>query len=196
MTTGRTLPAKNPLQETGGGLSFQGEFKMTRRSIPNNVTISVLTEAGYRCAVPTCRNILAIDLHHIVEVSENGTNDLVNLLALCPTCHALFHRGTISRDSIYAWKAMLVSLSNAFDTQTMDDLLFLSTPQSGQLRVSGDGVLKFSRLVAAGLASFDLTMQNGPMLLYKISLTSKGTQLLIAWKSGDRKLVEKIFSES
>jgi hypothetical protein len=136
--------------------------------------------------VPTCRNILAVDIHHIVEVSEGGGNDLHNLLGLCPTCHALFHRGTISRDAIYAWKSMLVSLSAAFDAATLDDLLFLASPAVENLRVSGDGVLKFSRLVAGGLATFQLFMQNGPMLLYSVSLTPKGAQLVTAWRSGDR----------
>jgi hypothetical protein len=122
---------------------------------------------GNPLAPQASRTILAIDIHHIVEVSEGGGNEPGNLVALCPTCHALFHRGEIVRDSIYAWKSMLVSLSHAFDVNTIDDLLFLATPEATQLRVSGDGVLKFSRLVASGLASFGLVMQNGPLLLYK-----------------------------
>ena len=134
-------------------------------------------------------SILAIDLHHLVEVSENGENTLANLLALCPTCHALFHRGTISRDSIYAWKLMLVSLSHAFDVSTIDDLLFLKATQSSNLLVSGDGVLKFSRLIGAGLAGFKLMMQNGPMILYQVALTPKGNQLVDAWHSGNREAV-------
>lgn len=73
------------------------------------------------------RNILAIDIHHIVQVAEGGGTEAGNLVALCPKCHALFHRGTITRESIYAWKNMLVSLSHAFDTPTIDDLLFLAT---------------------------------------------------------------------
>jgi hypothetical protein len=162
---------------------------MNRRAIPNNVVIQVLTEAGYRCAVPTCRSILAIDLHHMTEVAEGGGNDAGNLLALCPTCHALLHRGTIKRDSIYAWKSMLVSLSNAFDTNTIDDLLFLGMPQAQTLWVSGDGVLKFSRLVAAGLVTFEVVSRNGPLVLYSVSLTGKGQQLLGAWKSGNRESV-------
>ena len=159
----------------------------TRQAIPANVRIQVLTEAGYRCAVPTCRNILAIDIHHIVEVADDGGHEAGNLLALCPNCHALFHRGTISRNSIYAWKSMLVSLSHAFDTPTIDDLLFLATQEASSiLRVSGDGVLKFSRLIGAGLATFGVTMQNGPLILYSVCLTPKGKQLLNAWRSGDR----------
>jgi hypothetical protein len=49
------------------------------------------------------------------------------LIALCPTCHALYHRGKISPQSIYAWKAMLVAIERAFDVQTIDKLLFLNS---------------------------------------------------------------------
>ena len=76
----------------GGGL--------VRKKVPKKVVIEVLTEAGYRCAVQTCRNIFVIDIHHIIEVVEGGGNELANLIALCLTCHALFHWGIISRDSI------------------------------------------------------------------------------------------------
>lgn len=162
---------------------------MARKKVSKRVTIEVLTEAGYRCAVPTCRNILAIDMHHIIEVVEGGGNQLVNLLALCPTCHALFHRGIISRDSIYSWKSVLVSLGQAFDTEAIDNLLFLNNPQTKDLRVSGDGVLKFSRLIAANLAEFRLVMQNGPLLLYEITLSQKGRLLVDAWMRGDREVV-------
>src|SRR5450759_1684073 len=99
---------------------------MPRTTIPRDIVTSVLIEAGYRCAVPTCRNILAIDLHHIVEVKDGGPNESANLLALCPTCHALYTRGTISKEAIDAWKTMLVALNHAFDKETISNLLFLN----------------------------------------------------------------------
>lgn len=80
-----------------------------RRKIPEKIRVAVLTEAGFRCAVPTCRAILAIDLHHIVPVSETGPDTVTNLLALCPTCHALYHRGVIPHESICVWKRALVA---------------------------------------------------------------------------------------
>jgi len=79
-----------------------------RKHIPQSVRQAALIEAGYRCAVPTCRTILAIDLHHIVEVSEGGGNDISNLLALCPTCHALFHRNVITLEAIN-FKGVIIS---------------------------------------------------------------------------------------
>jgi hypothetical protein len=168
--------------------------KGRRRAIPTKIVIQVLTEAGYRCAVPTCRNILAIDLHHMVEVSEGGGSEPGNLIALCPTCHALFHRGTIARDSIYAWKMMLVSLSNAFDVPTIDDLLFLGTPEAQKLQVSGDGVLKFSRLIGAGLATLQSQRFVPSGSLQVVVLTQRGRQLIEAWKSGSRQAVTEVLS--
>ncbi len=50
--------------------------KATRKPIPASLKREVLAEAGYRCAVPTCRGILALDLHHIEEVQEGGENIL------------------------------------------------------------------------------------------------------------------------
>ena len=161
----------------------------SRTAVPHEVAVAVLAESGYRCAVPTCRTILAIDPHHIVEISEQDGYVVDNLLALCPTCHSLFQRGVVRRDSMYTWKSVLVSMSQAFDMATVDHLLFLSRPEAKSLRVSGDGVLQFSRLISAGLATFGVAMQNGPLILYWVILTNKGKSLLEAWTSGNREAV-------
>jgi len=50
-------------------------------------------------------------------------------------------------------------------------------------------VLKFSRLIGAGMAEFKLAMQNGPLLLYQVGLTTRGNQLVDAWRSGNREAV-------
>ena len=148
-------------------------------------------EAGYRCAVPTCRNMLALDIHHIVEVSKGGGDDPANLIALCGTCHDLYHRGIYSQDAVRNWKALLVALNFAFDRESVDNLLFLRNLVKGQLLVSGDGVLKFSQLIGSRLASFSLRAQNGPMLLYEVELTQKGQMLVDAWFKGDREAVKQ-----
>jgi len=164
---------------------------MTRKKIPESTKRSVLTEAGFRCAVPTCRTIITLDIHHIVEVSEDGTNDISNLLCLCPNCHALYHRGTIDRDAIKIWKSMLVALNGAFDKATIDDLIFLNLLPRKTLALSGGDILKFSKLIAAGLAQFEMVMQNGPMVIYDIFLTNKGRQLVEAWGKGEKEEFEK-----
>lgn len=132
----------------------------------------------------------------MMEVAEGGGNEQGNLLALCPTCHALFHRGVIQRDSIYTWKSVLISLSQAFDLAALDQMLFLNRPEVGNLRVSGDGVLQFSRLIAAGLATFRLFMQNGPIILYEVALTDRGRALVMAWSRGDRQAVGSVLASA
>lgn len=158
-----------------------------RESLPQQTRIIVLTEAGYRCAVPACRNILALDMHHIWEVSAGGTDDPSNLTALCPTCHGLYHRGTIHPDAIYTYKAMLVAITSAFDVEAIDRLLFLNSCEPDFLVVSGDGLLYFARLIAAGLADRAQKANNNFLLVtYTVNISEKGRLLIEAWKEGDR----------
>jgi hypothetical protein len=158
-----------------------------RTNLPVHIRVTLLTECGYRCAVPTCRGILALDMHHIWEVSEDGPDEISNLIALCPTCHALYHRGTIRQESIYCYKSMLVSLSKAFDLDAIDKLLFLYHLPDDYLALSGDGVLQFSRLMTAGLAQFYVKSNNAWQLVtYIVKITPRGKMLVKAWMAGDR----------
>ena len=153
----------------------------------------ILTEAGYRCAVPTCRGILALDMHHIYQVAEGGGDDPSNLIALCPTCHSLYHRGYISSDAIYAYKAMLVAISRAFDLEAVDRLLFLNMLRKDFLIVSGDGLLHFARLIAANLASVEQKANNNFQLVtYAVNINQKGKLLVEAWRSGDRTRLKEV----
>ncbi|HSQ55500.1 MAG TPA: HNH endonuclease signature motif containing protein [Gemmata sp.] len=166
-----------------------------RKDLPLGTVTIVLTEAGYRCAVPTCRGILALDMHHIWEVASGGGDEPRNLIALCPTCHALYHRGTISADSIYAYKAMLVAISRAFDLEAIDLLLFLRMCPTDYLVVSGDGLLHFARLIAAGLASVvQKANNNWNIVTYAVNISPKGKQLIDAWAKGDRVRLSEVLA--
>jgi hypothetical protein len=164
-----------------------------RDKLPLKIRVIVLTESGYRCAVPTCREILALDMHHIWEVSAGGSDDPSNLIALCPTCHALYHRGNYKQESIYLWKAMLVAITRAFDFEAIDRLLFLESCKKDFLVVSGDGLLHFGRLIAAGLASVDQKSNNNwQIVTYAVNISDKGRQLIEAWKQGDRTRLRQV----
>jgi hypothetical protein len=166
-----------------------------REKLKAATRVGVLTESGYRCAVPTCRGILAMDMHHIYEVSAGGGDDLSNLIALCPTCHALYHRGTISPESIYTFKAMLVAISRAFDLDAVDRLLFLSPLEKDFLIVPGDGVLHFSRLIAANLVDVEQKANNNfQIVTYAINITERGKQLIDAWRDGDRTRLKTVIA--
>lgn len=82
---------------------------------------------------------------------------------------------------------MLVALSRAFDLDAVDRLLFLNGCDKDFLVVSGDGLLHFGRLIAAGLASMDQKANNNwQIVTYAINISEKGKQIIEAWKSGDR----------
>jgi len=169
--------------------------KNKRVSIPESIRRQVLTEAGYRCGVPTCRSILAIDLHHLQPVSQEGGNYPSNLIALCPTCHALFHRGTITEDSLYVWKQILVSLSFAFDKEAIDLMMFLHKMKDDpRYLIKPDAVLQFAPLIGGDLVTLEwseITVKNMMMIGYKVTLSAKGQHLIDAWMKGDRGLLNK-----
>ncbi len=108
-----------------------------RKSIPFSVRDEVLREAGYKCANPVCRNILTLQLHHIVWVKEDGGNKATNLIALCGHCHDLHTQGHIPHSSIRHWKGMLHALNHAFNKESMD-LLYLNQPDTDKIWYSGD----------------------------------------------------------
>ena len=164
-----------------------------RMAIANATRQAVLIESGYRCAVPTCRGILAIDLHHLDRVSEGGGNEAANLIAICPNCHALHHRGTIPGEALYTYKSMLVALNNAFDKAAIDKLLFLS--RNGTHIVSGDGALSFMGLAVAGYVNVRMLANNGNLLVtYRVEITEQGRLLVSAWSSGNHEKLEQVLA--
>lgn len=166
-----------------------------RDKLPLKTRVIVLTESSYRCAVPRCRNVLALDIHHIWEVSAGGGDDPSNLIALCPYCHSLYHLGTIKAESIYVYKLMLVSITKAFDVEAVDRLLFLESCKQNFLVVSGDGLLHFGRLIAGGLATVTQKSNNNwQIVTYTVNISEKGRHLIQAWKQGDRTKLRKVMS--
>ena len=170
---------------------------MPRKHVPNDVRLKVLAEAGFRCAIPTCRTILVHDLHHIIEVRKGGGNTSDNLLCLCPTCHALYHRGHIPPEAIGIWKMILVSLNRAYDKEAIDYLLTLHTIEKNgdddfRLIVSGDGLLRFSALFNSEMIDvlYIPRSRYGHDACYSLSLSEKGSCFVTAWKSGKLKNLE------
>lgn len=167
----------------------------TRKKIPLDVKMLVLHESGYKCANPVCRHVITLDIHHIIQVSNEGANTPDNLLPLCPNCHALHHRGEIPPTSIRAWKMLLMSLNEAFDTKTIDVLLALD--KEGMIkRVTGDGVLSLSPLIASGLLRIETDYHeitggghfgaSAYEKMYSVTLSDKGKTLVDSWKKGDQ----------
>lgn len=81
---------------------------------------------------------------------------------------------------------MLIAISRAFDLDAVDGLLFLTMHRRDFLVLSGDGLLRFARLIVAGLASVELKANNSWQLVtYAVNITEKGRQIVEAWRAGD-----------
>ena len=143
-------------------------------------------EACYKCGNPVCRNIITLDLHHIWPVAEGGPDEEWNLIALCGYCHDMHHVNRFPEAAIRHWKGMLVALNHAFDPAGMDLLLYLKKVES-QMFYTSDGVLRFARLIAAGLVELkgcDFKEEFGATIA-DIGLTERGRLLVDAWIEGD-----------
>lgn len=182
-----------------------------RRRIPAAVRDAVLLEAGYKCANPVCRNVLALEVHHIVWVKEGGTSTAENLLALCGHCHDLHTMGHISANAIYAWKGLLVSLNNP-SRASVDLLLVLyeedrrvadqspSGPKTLSFRFTGDGLGALAPLMTSGLVEIShrllggVTAWGGGTPQFEVRLTDRGRLLVGAWRDGDATEIQRVLT--
>ena len=151
-----------------------------RRTIPTDARSLTLHECGYKCANPACRMVLTLHIHHLEQISEGGSDDTTNLLALCPNCHSLHHSGVIPLTSLRAWKHVLLALNQAFDTRLVDLLLALRKLKT--VIASGDGVLQCSQGVASGLIEVVFRVGFDD---YAIRLTEKGQRFIESWEAGN-----------
>lgn len=60
-------------------------------SISEKLTAEILVKCGRRCCI--CRRFapLHLQVHHIVPVSQGGSDEPENLIAVCVTCHSDIH---------------------------------------------------------------------------------------------------------
>lgn len=95
----------------------------TRPKIPASIQRQVLIESGHRCAIPTCRHMSDLHIHHIVPWHECKEHKEENLIPLCPNCHAAAHSGKIDKQSLRTYKANLQKINDVY-TRFEIDVLF------------------------------------------------------------------------
>lgn len=164
-----------------------------RKKITQDVKQQVLHETGFQCANPNCRTPLTLDIHHLDKVSDGGSDDPENLIALCPNCHARHHRGHIPRESIRAWKMLAISLNEGLGRRSLDILLALDKTDSHSLMIDGEGALQAASLIASNLVRLarnprhSLLTKGMGFPVYVLELTERGQNVVHAWKQGDQK---------
>lgn len=166
-------------------------------------------ESGYYCANPNCRNVITLEIHHIVPVKDDGSNEPDNLIALCPYCHELHTKDFIPAEAIETWKSMLVSL-NSTQRTTVDLLLLLyrqdtrtveksSKGETAQkFRFTGDGLAALAGLINVNIVEIskrhDQVAWAGGLPSFEVSFTEKGRQLVEAWIKGKPEAVREALS--
>lgn len=126
--------------------------------------------------------ILTLEIHHLEQVADGGTNEPTNLLALCPNCHTLHHNGIIPVGSLRAWKHLLLSLNHAFGARLVDLLLALKKLQ--RIWISGDGVIQCAPGIASGLIKVEPQINTDQ---YSARLTEKGIEFVVQWEAGNER---------
>ena len=72
-----------------------------REPMPKNIRSHILQRARNRCENPDCNSNVPPHIHHIDN--DNSNNNLRNLIALCPNCHARAHRNEYSNSQLRNW---------------------------------------------------------------------------------------------
>jgi HNH endonuclease len=60
-----------------------------RDAIPNELQRQLFVEAGYRCAIPTCRAVAPLHIEHIDDYAKVKEHKFENMIVLCANCHGL-----------------------------------------------------------------------------------------------------------
>ena len=102
-------PRVKPEGDGGEGLTMA-----SRPAIPAVMKRAIQEEAGYRCAVPTCRDKGPFDFEHIDEWSKVKKHEEHNIVLLCVSCHARVTRKEIHKDAIKAYKRNLAIINGRY----------------------------------------------------------------------------------
>lgn len=156
---------------------------MVRSKIPSELKRTILTEAGHRCAIPTCRHPTT-EIAHIIQYKEVKKHEYENLIALCPNCHTRYDKGEIDRKSMLLYKKKLVFLSERYSKYELNVLDYLRK----QNKVIIYGHLSIKNILDEGLVAnvntlVHFTYDDGSVELQEfiIILTDKGRDFIKKW---------------
>ncbi len=156
-----------------------------------------MTEAGYRCAVPTCRGAAALEFEHIEEWCKVKEHRFEDMIVLCATCHARVTRKEISKGSIRTYKQNLAIISGRYSLYEMralelfhshlsqfasDSLPLLQLPRTDYLHVKGleqDGLVKITQSSGSSVRINGLAVE--PWLM---QLTPNGKEFITSYFGG------------
>jgi hypothetical protein len=166
-----------------------------RPSIPAELRRRILTEAGHRCAIPTCRNPTT-EIAHIEPWSKVRKHEYGDLIALCPNCHKRAEKGEIDRKSLRIYKRILQRLTDRYDRF---ELVVLNELRQGRpVNMAGNMLLLIKNLldeelvsiregIARGNVAMNVRMGTIPVNV-QVFLTGKGEKFIREWMNANEEL--------
>ncbi|WP_433953592.1 HNH endonuclease [Curtobacterium flaccumfaciens] len=157
-----------------------------RPAVPTALKRRLFEEAGYRCAIPTCKGTAALEMAHIEPWSKVRQHDFENMIVLCAVDHTRFDRGEIPVQSIRAFKSNLSLLGRRYnDTEQRILTIFAQQPSEPNtttgLVIPGASRFLIMFLLKDGIVSIqpggDFFM-NGIPAHEEIRLTEAGVELV------------------
>jgi hypothetical protein len=143
-----------------------------------------LVEAGYRCAIPTCRHPTH-EIAHILPESQSHDDSFTNLIALCPKCQ----NKEIDRQSIRGYKrnlAILNSRYSDFERRVFDQIA--ETDQRSFIVEAGFEILLAHAVNDGLLKRVEPTpamIQRGEPTQHKYEVTDEGLAFINRYVCGE-----------
>lgn len=158
-----------------------------RKNIPKKIKRDLMNEAGWRCAVPTCRVSFPLEEAHIVPVEKDGDNSFHNLIILCRNCHWMYDKakpGAMSRQALIKLKSNLMVLNgrySPFEIRILES--FLANPGKVEIPLH-DREIDVMYLVKDGLIRDDGARRANSINLPSKNyiLTTEGRAFIERWK--------------
>lgn len=172
-----------------------------REPIPADLERALFIEAGYRCAIPTCRVVAPLLIEHIEDYARVKEHKFENMIVLCANCHGLKGSGPrrLDRKALRQFKANLSLLNHRYgevERRILDDFAQNPTPNMrflhGAMQILvrnlvADGYLKVHEEAAGMISSLTYTDGTGTEVnisvpdLVGLSLTPTGKEFLKNW---------------
>ncbi len=170
--------------------SVAGDQKMSKRkSISEKLESDLRREAGWRCAVPTCRVNAPLELAHINPVKNNGKNDFFNMILLCRNCHGRFddkkEKYMTSKEMINIKKNLMIlnGRYSSYERRMME--FFLENPDKDRTPPLLGRDVDIMYLIKDGFLAHDGERSTNSIGLAPKTyiLTEEGKKFLSHWKS-------------
>lgn len=159
-----------------------------RQAIPAELERALMIEAGYRCAIPTCRTVYPLDIEHIDEYSRVKKHEFSNMIVLCKNCHGIKGTGPrkLDRKALRAIKANLGRINQRYnDTERRILEHFARDSSTVEVRLPATPVL-FHYLLQDALievvpeSGYAVLQESGidDFLFQDYRLTPRGTEMV------------------